>query len=334
MNKILVIQTAFIGDVILATGLLESLRKRYPGARLDFALRKGNEKLFEEHPFLERVWIWDKKNGKYRDLLRVLRGIRGEKYDLLINVQRFGASGLLTALSGANSVSGFANNPFSRFFTYRTGHVLGRKGDAVFPHETERNFALIAHLPGAELCKPRLYPAIAHREKAALLRGEGPYITMSPASVWFTKQWPESKWIELARSLERFRVILLGAPGDRALCERISEQIGNRARVLAGETDFLASAAIMQGAAMNFVNDSAPLHLAGAVNAPVCAIFCSTIPEFGFGPLSDNSKLIQTKVNLACRPCGIHGRKECPKGHFQCAYSIEVEGIVQRLVFE
>lgn len=331
MKKILVIQTAFIGDVILATGLLESLRKRFSEASIDLAVRKGNEKLFDGHPFLNRLWVWDKRNGKYRDLLRMLRGIRHEKYDLLVNVQRFGASGFLSAFSGARSVFGFASNPFSRFFDYRIAHVLGKKGDASFLHETARNFALIAHLPGTEICRPRLYPTLPHWQKARELCGEGPYITISPASVWFTKQWPRSKWIDLAKALPEYGVLLLGAPGDRELCELIRLAIGDRARVLAGKTDFLTSAAVMKGAAMNFVNDSAPLHLASAVNAPVCAIFCSTIPEFGFGPLSDRSTVVEVKTDLTCRPCGIHGKKSCPKGHFRCAYDIEIKDITDIL---
>ena len=78
---------------------------------------------------------------------------------------------------------------------------------------------------------------------------------------------------------------------------------------------------------MTFTNDSAPLHFASAVNAPVTAIFCSTIPEFGFGPLSDVAHTIETEEKLLCRPCGLHGKKACPQGHFKCA-DIEIEKII------
>jgi heptosyltransferase-2 len=69
---------------------------------------------------------------------------------------------------------------------------------------------------------------------------------------------------------------------------------------------------------MNYTNDSAPLHLCSAVNAPVRAVFCSTIPEFGFGPLSGNSGVVQSHLELPCKPCGNHGKSACPKGHFDC----------------
>ena len=88
---------------------------------------------------------------------------------------------------------------------------------------------------------------------------------------------------------------------------------------LAGQLSFLQSAALQQDAVMNYVNDSAPMHFASAVNAPTTAVYCSTIPSFGYGPLSDKHFIIEVSENLTCRPCGIHGKKTCPLGHFNCA---------------
>jgi heptosyltransferase-2 len=84
----------------------------------------------------------------------------------------------------------------------------------------------------------------------------------------------------------------------------------------------------MEKAAMNYTNDSAPVHIASAVNAPVTEIFCSTVPGFGYTPLSDHARIVETREKLACRPCGIHGRKECPEGHFKCAWGIEVKDVL------
>jgi heptosyltransferase-2 len=86
----------------------------------------------------------------------------------------------------------------------------------------------------------------------------------------------------------------------------------------------MQSAALMKDARMNYVNDSGPLHICSAMNAPVTAFFCSTTPDFGFGPLSDQSTTIESKMALACKPCGLHGYKSCPKGHFDCGNSIQV----------
>jgi heptosyltransferase-2 len=96
-------------------------------------------------------------------------------------------------------------------------------------------------------------------------------------------------------------------------------------QILAGKLSFLQSTALMKDATMNYVNDSAPLHFASAINAPVTAFFCSTIPAFGFTPLSTNSIIIETEEKLTCRPCGLHGKKECPLQHFKCGYEIDVD---------
>ena len=93
----------------------------------------------------------------------------------------------------------------------------------------------------------------------------------------------------------------------------------------------LESAALMKDATMNYVNDSAPMHMASAMNAKTTAIYCSTIPAFGFGPLADNAKIVETKLTLDCRPCGVHGHKACPEGHFKCAFSIETSELQKQI---
>jgi heptosyltransferase-2 len=116
------------------------------------------------------------------------------------------------------------------------------------------------------------------------------------------------------------------------LCEEIVQGAGSAQVVnLSGSLTFLQSAALMKDAVMNFVNDSAPLHLASAVNAPVTAIFCSTVPEFGFGPLSEGSLVVETRKQLPCRPCGLHGFRECPEKHFACAMTIDNQELLNRI---
>ena len=154
---------------------------------------------------------------------------------------------------------------------------------------------------------------------------------MAPASKWFTKQWPVEKWIQLVDALaDRYDICLLGGKEDIALCEDIIQKTSaKRVENLAGQLSFLASAALMARAKMNIVNDSAPLHMASAMNAPVIALFCSTISNFGFGPLSETSWILESTHELACRPCGLHGKKACPLGHFRCA-EIEIVEILNK----
>ncbi|HYF29855.1 MAG TPA: glycosyltransferase family 9 protein [Chitinophagaceae bacterium] len=381
MERFLIIQTAFIGDVVLATGLIEKLHARFPNAQIDFLVRKGNEGLLIGHPLLRQVLIWDKKKHKNKNLCKMLLHIRRQRYDKVINVQRFAATGLLTAFSRAKETIGFDKNPFSFLFSKKIPHIISTSDKPI--HEIERNDELVKHFAGDEVMRPRLYPSSADYE---FVRGyqSQPYICIAPASVWFTKQYPAHKWVSFINKLPANLVVyLIGAPGDHALCETIrnsvisntstdrslsnytsqaaahppglSQEISNdKAPVinslkeiapegvpiqagaphiinLAGKLSFLQSAALQQGAVMNYVNDSAPMHFASAVNAPTTAVYCSTLPSFGFGPLADMRFIVERLEPLYCRPCGLHGRPTCPEGHFKCAYDIKDEQLLKSL---
>lgn len=319
--RFLIIQTAFLGDVVLATPVVEKLREYYPEDTIDFLVRKGNESLLAGNPKINEVLIWNKKEHKLRNLWNMMREVRRRKYDYVINLQRFASSGFITVFSRAYTI-GFDKNPLSRYFTEKKPHIIGTDPKH-YVHEVQRNLELVKSLTDGEMVRPKLYPGAADYEKVRPFRN-GKYVTMSPASVWFTKQLAREKWVELIRELD-CRIYLLGAPGDAPLCEDILQQAGNpNARSLCGQLSLLQSAALMEGAVMNYVNDSAPMHLCSAMNAPVTAIYCSTVPYFGFGPLSEVSRVVETPERLDCRPCGLHGYRECPKGHFKCAHTIPV----------
>ena len=316
MKKFLIIQTAFIGDAILASAVLEHFHKHMPEAKLDILVRAGNESLFDHHPFIQRVLVWDKKNEKYRGLLRLLKLIRSEQYEGVLNLQRYAASAFLTAFSGARKTAGFASSWLSLFFTDRVQHRIGDKSDVNYLHEVDRCIRVTRTWLPIEKGKPALYPSEAD-QKSILQYCSQPFITISPSSVWFTKQTPLSVWKELMQNSAQYRIYLLGGLSDADSCHELAASFSN-AEVLAGKLSFLQSAALMKCALMNYTNDSAPLHLCSATNAPVTAVFCSTIPEFGFGPLSDKASVVQSRLDLKCKPCGIHGHASCPRGHFDC----------------
>src|SRR5208283_5076486 len=136
MKKFLIIQTAFIGDVILATPIVEKLHESCPKSTIDFLLKKGTEGLLAGHPFINNVYVWDKKNRKYLNLWKLLKAIRKEKYDYVINLHRFMSTGLLTVFSGAKQTIGFNKNPMSLFYSCRYEHIITDKNNQV--HEVDR----------------------------------------------------------------------------------------------------------------------------------------------------------------------------------------------------
>ena len=327
MQTILVIQTAFTGDVVLATALIEKLHHFYPDAQIDFLVRKGNEGLLTDHPFLNEVMIWNKKEKKFTNLFILLKKIRKKKYDKVINPQRFASTGMLTAFSGAKERIGFDKNPFSFLFTKKSLHHFSRE-----MHEVERNNKLIEDFTDDSFTKPKLYPSKENEDEIKQYTLQ-PYVCMMPASVWFTKQYPIEKWLDLIDQFpEVFTIYLLGGKDDAPLCETIKEKaINKKVEILAGKLNFLSSAALMKAAEMNYTNDSAPLHFASATDAPVTAIFCSTVSAFGFYPISSKSFIVETDIKLSCRPCSLHGLKACPLGHFKCAYTIETSKLLSTL---
>ena len=211
--KFLIIQTAFIGDVILATVLIEKLHAEFPDAQIDFLLRKGNEELLFNHPYLNEVLIWNKKENKTKNLFKLIKFIRKKRYDKVINVQRFFSTGLITALSNAKEKIGFDKNPLSFLFDVKVKHIIGTKENPVY--EVKRNLNLIKHFTGNKIASVKLYPSkedyakvnaivnlelsIVNRESSIvngsthLLFNTQKYICVAPSSVWFTKQFPKEK---------------------------------------------------------------------------------------------------------------------------------------------
>ena len=325
--RVLVVQTASIGDVILTTPIMEKIHAVYPNAQIDICIESRSSSLFVNHPYLNRVFVWKKSPNKYAQLFQLIKEIRKQHYNYVINVNRFFAAGLVTMLAKKNYSFGFDKNPLSFLFTKKYPHEFAKN-----LHETDRNQRLIELITDKQPAAMKLYPDEAAYNKIESLK-ESPYICISPTSLWFTKQYPKQRWIEFISAVpENITVFLLGSKADAEYANDIMlNTTHQRIKNLCGTLSLLESAALMAGATMNYVNDSAPMHLASAMDAPLTAIFCSTVTDFGFGPMSSRSTVIETEEKLACRPCGLHGKKACPLQHFACGYGISIDKLLTQL---
>jgi heptosyltransferase-2 len=326
-KKFLVIQTASIGDVILSTAIGVKLNQHYPNAKIDYLVKKGNERLFDGNPWVNEIFSWDKTSEKYKNMLRLIFLFREEKYDAIINLQRFASSGLFTIFAGAKKTYGFRKNPFSLFFSKSFSHHFQENW-----HEIDRNHQLIVKLTDKEKALPALFPSM--RDFALMSQYKThKYISITPASLWFTKQYPLEKWVDFVQKLDdSIAVYILGSAADKSLGDDLAKKSGRKNIMnLAGKLSFMESAALMRDAAMNYVNDSAAQHIASSVNGKISAVFCSTVARFGFGPLSEDAVIIENKNKLDCRPCGLHGHKACPEKHFKCALDIETKQLLERI---
>jgi heptosyltransferase-2 len=327
VSKVLIIQTAFLGDVVLLTSLLEKIRIESPNTKIHLLIRKGFEDLFKAytHTNLNQVWTYDKTN-KLKSWWDLRRNLAKEKFDQVFVAQRFFGMGLLSISIGAQKVIGFDKNPLSLFFNEKVTHEFGHG-----KHEIERNTQLLASWLGNEVYKPFLDTSNAGNLQIYL--SDQKYICISPGSVWETKRFPVQKWIDFIRLLPKhLEIVLMGSQAEKYLSDEITRAFkGDDRKIMnfCGEFKLIDAISFFQFSQINFVNDSGPLHLCSAFNVPTVAVFCSTIPAFGFGPLSEKHKIIEVKEKLACRPCGDHGKKSCPETHFNCANSIDVKEMFQ-----
>lgn len=320
LRSVLVIQTAFLGDVILATPVISELKRLYPDVKIDILVKKGNESLLANNPYVREVLVLDKSKSKISEIWRLTKLFKKRSYDLTLNLHRFGSSGLIAGFSGAKDIYGFDKNPFAFLYSKRFKHEIGNG-----THEVTRNLSLLSDFGADSLCRPSLFPSEVDKNSVAQFTNEK-FVCLAPASVWFTKQLPEEKWVELINSFPpALKIYLVGGKADDVLCQSIIDKLGRegQAQNLAGQLTLLQTAALFSKSEHVYVNDSGPLHIASAMNVPTTAFFCSTVPDFGFGPLAETSEIKQVE-NLECRPCGLHGRKECPLGHFACGKQMGV----------
>lgn len=324
MKKILVIQTASLGDVVLATSLIETIHISSPSASIDFLIKDGFQSLFIGHPFINNIIVWNKRNHKYKNLFLLLKAARHIKYDEVYNIQRFGSMAFFTISSKAKLTSGFRSNLLSRLYSYSVRHLFDGR------HEIDRNVELLKPIYGPlKAALPRLYPMDCI--SLANFGIVGKFIVLAPGSLWKTKQWPLEMWVELCRQLPNsLAIVLTGVENEKDLCNSILEKSGKKNIFnLAGLLNLSSLVSLVSQASYIFANDSAMTHIASALNKPISTIFCSTVPKFGFSPLGENAKVFEPEQNLSCRPCGIHGFNKCPLNHFNCGNFFSVSKIIE-----
>lgn len=328
-RRVLVIQTAFLGDVVLTTPLFRAVRRLWPDRRLDALVTPQAAALVAEDPHLDRVLTYDKKGGE--SFGSVLRTVRAGRYDVVLAPHRSPRTALLCLLSGIRVRVGFADAGLSRAYNRR----VVRPRDL---HEVDRNLSLLEGV-GARAAPDdrRLHVGYTERERAEVatvleeagIGPEEPVVALAPGSVWATKRWDPKGFAAVGRGLRErgFRVALLGGPDDREVTATVARGIGTGATDAAGRTGLKALAAWMDRVRLVVTNDSSPLHVAAARGTPTVAVFGATTRGLGFGPFHGRSRVVETA--LECRPCGLHGGERCPEGHFRCMGDIAPEAVLR-----
>jgi heptosyltransferase-2 len=314
----LVIQTSFLGDVILTTPLIAELAKRGP---VDVLVTPAGAAALANNPHIRTVIRYDKRGtyGSALGLWQTIREIRSRRpYEAAYLAQGSFRSGMIAMMTGAKERIGFASS---------TGRVLYTKQIPYRPdrHHAERLWWLsmseCADPPSRDELRPRLYPSDDERRRVDLLlrqtgSNDEPFVALAPGSAWGTKRWPY--YPELARRLAAdFRIAIIGSEADSAVAAQIIESLPPDSAINGVGLPLLASAELIGRAQAIVTNDSAPQHLASAMGTPTLTIFGPTVPEFGFGPIAQRHT-VAGHESLSCRPCHRHGPRTCPLGHWRC----------------
>ena len=330
----LIVQTAFAGDVILASPMAEALHRIDAGMRVDFFVTPETGILLKNNPFVETVLTFDKRNSEagFRGFFRWKKFLKQAMYDIAFVPHRSFRSAFLIWSARIHRRIGFHSSAAPWLLT----DVVPYAHQA---HEVDRNGSLLESLgPVGKMPPPRLYPGVEEREAVDMFlhnsgigRGDW-FITLSPGSVWATKRWLPSGFSAVAKSLwesDGIPSLVVGGPEDVELSAEIGRDSGDGFVEATGKLSLLASAELIRRSRCLVSNDSAPLHMGVAVNTPVVAIFGPTVPSFGFAPYGEGHVLVQRELD--CRPCGIHGGKRCPEGHFRCMIDIRPDEVIRNV---
>ncbi|GIX46475.1 MAG: heptosyltransferase [Candidatus Tectimicrobiota bacterium] len=339
-QRVLVVQTAFLGDVVLALPLVAALHQRFPQAQVDFLTVPAHVPLLQTQPQIAAVLAFDKRGRQrgLRGLLAMARVLRARRYDLALSPHRSWRSALLLCLSGIPRRLGFAR--WGVRWAYTDTVPRPRSG-----HEVARNHALLSPLAPPAVPLParlRLHvPAAARRRVAAALARAGvmpqeTLIGLVPGSQWATKRWPPEHFAALMACLRgrlKARFVLLGSPAERPLAEAIVARCPEPVLDLVGRTPLADLPAYVQRCRLLVSNDTALVHVAAAVGTPVVVLYGPTAPALGFFPYGVPWE--EASVALPCRPCHPHGPRRCPLRHWRCMRELTAEQVaakVQRLL--
>lgn len=333
-KKILIIQTAFLGDVILALPMVQSIKAHLPDALVDFLCIPATESVLQNHPAINKIIPYDKKGGDKLDkFIEVLNEIREVEYDIVISPHRFFRSSLLTYYSESKVRIGFEENSLAFLLTNKVKYIKDK-------HEVYRNLELVKQIPGLMYdekkvsLRPELYPSPEQKEKVRqLLVHKSNLVCFAPCSKWFTKQLPVEKAAEIAKILlfKGYNVALVGGEADIAYCNELEAKLKDDSFMnLCGKLSPLESYEVMTYSKALITVDSAAQHLGSASGIPIVLLYGSTNISFGFYPLTSKYKIAEID-SLECRPCTDHGRDKCPLGHFKCMVDLGSEKIVDMM---
>lgn len=330
--RILAVQTAFLGDVVLTTPLLRAIRARFPGSHLAFMGTPAGVGVLEGLEAVDEFISYDKRGAEkgLSGMVAKARQLKSRGFEIAVCAHRSARTAILLAMSGIRTRIGFANGAMPWLYQRTVPRDPGL-------HEVERNLGLMEVLDwtpdgfDARLELSDLPPA---GEDLLGDGSDGPRVGICPGSVWPTKRWRADGFAEVADRLadsRGARVYLIGSEADRVAAAEVERSSKSAVVNLAGRTGLRDWLRVIRAMDLVITNDSAPTHIACAFGKPTVVIYGPTTSRQGFAPWSDNSRVVEAG-GLGCRPCGEHGAKRCPEGHFKCMDRVDAGRVLESAV--
>lgn len=358
MSANILIQTAFLGDLLLSIPLMKKIKELWPEQKLILVCRKGVGEFFAKSFLVDEVLEITK--GDRESYHQVLRGLKRTEIDKLICPHESVRTAMFVQQIKAQRKISFASWWNIFFFHERIlknyalpdalrqlsllqgldpalNSKIQKYSEEAEPYAAAQNGRLPAPPPWASMSLRYFYDRqeneIARllqkvQSTPALLEGA---VALFPGSVWATKRWTEEGFTQVGQSLSArgTGVLVMGGPGEGELCARVAEKIPGAVNLCA-KTSIYESALILSRVAAVIGNDSASMHLAATSETPSVVIFGPTVLEFGFRPWQEHVYVVE-KPDLLCRPCGKHGHQKCPIKTHDCMKLIKKEEVLQKL---
>lgn len=329
IKKILIVQTAFIGDVILITPLIRETKIVFPNSLVDVMVIPQAASLLENNPNIKDIILFDKRKNKFLAFLKTLTLLKKKKYGLAISPHSSMTTALLLLFSKIKIRVGFERWASQFLLTHKLEHIKNTL-------KIKKNLHLLSPFSNEKLSiSTELFPTKEMSLKAENLidrlgSNSKRIVAIAPGSNWFTKRWPEKHYAELVKKLHNigYGIVFIGSKVENSICERIKPE--NNFVNLAGELSLLESAAVIKNCDLMICNDSGAMHIANAVNTDVITFFGPTVERIGYFPIRENDIVFQ--VDLECRPCSSHGTKKCPLDHHDCMKKITSDKVFDRII--
>lgn len=330
VTRIMVRATNWVGDAVMTLPALEAIRENFPHSSITVLGKPWMLPLLEKHPAVDRVIIL-RKEGRYLtdlfEVIRVVREIRKQGFDLAVLFQNAFEAALLAYLGGAGFRLGY--NTEGRGFLL--SHRVIRNDEVLKVHQVEYYLSILRAMgwkavsrdPSLYVDKKYLNDAWRIMDSNGIKKGDF-LIGLSPGAIFGeAKRWPSERFARIGDwAVERWgaRVVVMGSEKEMDICRGLSDFMENRPVNLCGRTSLGEAMGVISRCRFFVTNDSGLMHMAAALSVPTVAVFGSTDPV-ATGPRGPNTRIV--KHDIECAPCL---KSVCP-GDFRCMLSIEPEEV-------